>query len=84
MNWRGFLNAAFGIWLISSPFTFGYKSLSLVYSDVVAGCLAILLGLLTIHRPFFAWGTALIGPGFNSPFQIAMKLLTTMGPLKKL
>lgn len=61
MNWRGFLNAAFGIWLISSPFTFGYKSLGLVYSDVIAGCLAILLGLLTIHRPFFAWGTALIG-----------------------
>ena len=61
MNWRGFLNAAFGIWLISSPFTFGYKSLGLVYSDIVAGCLAILLGLLTIHRPFFAWGTALIG-----------------------
>jgi hypothetical protein len=61
MNWRGFLNAAFGVWLISSPFTFGYKSVTLVYSDCIAGFLAIFLGLLTIHRPWFAWGTAIIG-----------------------
>jgi hypothetical protein len=61
MHWRGFLNAAFGIWLISSPFTFGYKSELLAQSDIVCGLLAILFGLLTVHRQFFAWGTALVG-----------------------
>jgi len=61
MNWRGFLNAAFGVWLISSPFTFGYQSQNLVQSDIVCGILAIILGLLTVHFPLFAWGTALVG-----------------------
>ena len=53
MNWRGFLNAAFGVWLISSPFTFGYQSQNLVQSDIVCGILAIILGLLTVHFPLF-------------------------------
>lgn len=61
MNWRGFLNAAFGIWLISSPFTFNYQSQQLLQSDVCCGILAIILGLLTLHVPLLAWGTALIG-----------------------
>jgi hypothetical protein len=61
MNWRGFLNAVFGIWLISSPFTFGYQSQALIQSDVLCGILAIIMGLLTVHFPLFAWGTALVG-----------------------
>lgn len=61
MHWRGFLNALFGIWLISSPFTFGYQSLQLTQSDVVCGLLAVIIGLLTVHFPLFAWGTAFIG-----------------------
>lgn len=61
MNWRGLLNAAFGVWLISTPFTFGYQSHPLMHSDIACGFLAILFGLLTVHRPLFAWGTAAIG-----------------------
>jgi hypothetical protein len=61
MNWRGFINAAFGIWLISSPFTFGYKSEHLFWSDIICGLCAILFGLLTVHFPRWAWGTALVG-----------------------
>jgi hypothetical protein len=61
MNWRGFLNAALGLWLISSPFTFGYTSDQLMWSDVACGLLAIIFGMLTVHFPLFAWATALIG-----------------------
>ncbi len=61
MNWRGFINAAFGVWLISSPFTFGYHSDQLIYSDVICGFLAIFFGLLTVHFRLFAWATALVG-----------------------
>lgn len=61
MNWRGLLNAALGFWLISCPFTLGYKSLLLTQSDVICGILAILCGLLTLRLPLFAWATALIG-----------------------
>jgi hypothetical protein len=60
-HWRGFLNAIFGIWLISSPFTFGYKSEQLIHSDVICGVLVVIFGLLTIHFHRFAWGTALVG-----------------------
>lgn len=61
MRWRGFLNAAFGFWLISSPFTFAYQSEQLIWSDVICGILAIIFGLLTVHFPLFAWATALVG-----------------------
>ncbi len=61
MNWRGLLNAAFGIWLISSPFTFGYQSEQLIRSDILCGILAIIFGFLTVYFPLFAWGTAFIG-----------------------
>ncbi len=61
MHWRGLLNVGFGFWLISSPFTFGYKSHALAMSDGISGLLAILFGLLTFRYRRFAWGTALIG-----------------------
>jgi len=61
MRWRGLLNTGFGLWLISSPFTFGYKSYQLICSDVISGALAIVCGFLTFRYPLFAWGTALIG-----------------------
>lgn len=61
MRWRGFLNAVLGFWLISSPFTFGYQSEQLIWSDVICGLLAIVIGLLTVHFPLWAWGTALVG-----------------------
>src|SRR3569832_1673843 len=60
-HWRGFLNGILGIWLISSPFTFEYGNEQLIYSDVICGVVAVIFGLLTIHLPYFAWGTALIG-----------------------
>lgn len=56
MRWRGFLNAAFGFWLISSPFTFAYQSEQLIWSDVICGILAIIFGLLTVHFSFICLG----------------------------
>ncbi len=61
VNWRGFLNATFGFLLISAPFTFGYQSTLLTYSDVTCGILAIIFGIITVRHPMFAWATALIG-----------------------
>lgn len=61
MRWRGFLNAAFGVWLISSPLTFSYQSEALFWSDIICGLLAIVIGLLTVHFPLLAWLTAGIG-----------------------
>ncbi len=61
MRWRGFLNAAFGVWLISSPLTFGHTSSALYWSDIICGLLVILIGLMTVHFPLLAWITAGIG-----------------------
>lgn len=61
MNWRGLLNSAFGLWLISSPSTFGYKSTFLAKSDIICGILAVICGFITFRKPLFAWGTALLG-----------------------
>jgi hypothetical protein len=61
MRWRGFLNAALGIWLISCPLTFQYTSVPLFWSDIVCGILAIIVGLMTVHFPLLAWVTAGIG-----------------------
>ena len=61
MRWRGFLNAALGIWLISSPLTFPPTSAALFWSDIICGIVAIVVGLMTVHFPLLAWVTAGIG-----------------------
>jgi len=61
MNWSGFLNAILGLWLISSPATFGYKSQAMAISDVVSGIVIIILGLASVRRPKLGWATVVVG-----------------------
>jgi hypothetical protein len=61
MHWTGLIHALLGLWLISSPFTFGYSDHALIMSDLVSGGLAIVFGLMAVRRPLFGWGAAMIG-----------------------
>lgn len=61
--WRDFANITLGCWLISSPFTLGYRDSAMVWSDVASGSLIAGLGVLTLWPRFdlLRWGICLIG-----------------------
>lgn len=53
-----------GLWLISAPVTFGYRSLALMWSDVASGALLVVFaGAAFVPRWDFygRWGAALVG-----------------------
>lgn len=53
-----------GLWLMTSPWTFGYTSTAMIWSDVVSGALLIVLaGAAYVPRWDFygRWGVALVG-----------------------
>ncbi len=62
--WTNFLNAILGIWLLTSPWTFGYRNAGMTWSDGVSGALICLFSLMalwprldTIGR----WSACLVG-----------------------
>ncbi|MBY0507761.1 MAG: SPW repeat protein [Bryobacteraceae bacterium] len=62
--WTNFTVMSLGLWLATSPFTFGYAGAAMMVSDVVSGILLMLLaGLALLPRWDFAgrWGVSLIG-----------------------
>lgn len=62
--WTNATVMALGVWLLSSPFTFGYTSLTLTWSDVASGVLLVLFGgLACVPRFDFIgrWSVALVG-----------------------
>ena len=62
--WTNSLLIMLGLWLISSPFTFGYKSSSMVWSDVISGILLTALAAMA-YLPRFdfigRWGACFVG-----------------------
>jgi uncharacterized membrane protein len=50
--WRDFANITLGSWLLASPFTLGYTSTPLFWSDLASGGLIVLLGVLTLSPRF--------------------------------
>lgn len=53
-----------GLWLVSSPFTFGYASRAMAWSDVISGAFLALFAAAAFSPRFdFAgrWGAALVG-----------------------
>ena len=46
--WAHFLNIGLGFWLIAAPFTLGYQSQALIWSDVISGLLVVICGLFTL------------------------------------
>lgn len=63
--WAFFANIVLGFWLISSPFTFGYQSAALIWSDIIAGALVVICASCSLSGGrwlrFSRFDTALIG-----------------------
>lgn len=64
--WTNFTVMALGVWLATSPATFGYGNVALTWSDVISGTLLVLLGALslrpTVRADFWGrWGACLVG-----------------------
>ena len=63
--WASFVNLAFGAWLVTSPFTFGYRSVAMTWSDVLGGTMVIIFSLLSMYRGFTGnlarWANCFVG-----------------------
>jgi hypothetical protein len=55
--------AALALWLISSPFTFGYRGRALIWSDIVSGVLTLAMAFAALgrRRGLVSWLIAVIG-----------------------
>ncbi len=54
LYWTHATNILLGFFLIAAPFTFGYKSAAMTYSDIISGGLLIVFSLLSAN-PFRLW-----------------------------
>lgn len=89
--WTNFTLMSLGLWLVSSPFTFGYSSGPMMASDVVSGILLVLFaGLALFPRWDFIgrWSVAIVGTWlqfapliFWAPSPAAMVNDTLIGAL---
>lgn len=62
--WTNATMIALGFWLASSPWTFGYRSVAMTWSDVLSGVLLGVLGGAAFSPRFDfygRWGVALVG-----------------------
>ncbi len=62
--WASFVNLLLGAWLVTSPFTFGYQSAEMTWSDVVSGLLVVVFSLLSTSRKLNAyarWAVCFVG-----------------------
>jgi len=62
--WTNFTVISLGLWLVTSPFTFGYASGRMMWNDVISGVLlAAFAGLALFPRWDFVgrWGAAFVG-----------------------
>ena len=52
-----------GLWLIVSPFSFGYRSVPLIWSDVISGILVTALAVIAFRtqRAWAAWANTFVG-----------------------
>jgi hypothetical protein len=60
--WRDFANITLGVWLVFSPFTFGYHG-AMKWNDLACGALIVLLGTITLFPRFdlARWGICFTG-----------------------
>jgi len=62
--WMYFANIMLGLWLLTSPAVFDYRSVSLAWSDAASGALIVVLGVLALfpRGDFWGrWGICLLG-----------------------
>ncbi|MGH9628040.1 MAG: SPW repeat domain-containing protein [Bryobacteraceae bacterium] len=89
--WTNFTVISLGLWLVSSPFTFGYSAGPMMLSDVLSGALlALFAGLALFPKWDFIgrWSVALVGTWlqfapllFWAPTPAAMVNDTLIGAL---
>lgn len=77
-----------GLWLIVSPFSLGYRSVPLIWSDVISGILVLVLALIAFRtkRVWAAWANTFVGLwlafapiAFSTPDAAAYANDTLMG-----
>ncbi len=63
MMWTRFGTIVLGLWLLTSPESFGYIESPLRYSDWISGVLLILFGFISMRRNLsgWIWGGCLVG-----------------------
>lgn len=62
--WASFVNLLLGAWLITSPFTLGYRSAAMSWSDIISGSLIVLFSVVSASREFNAyarWAVCSVG-----------------------
>jgi uncharacterized membrane protein len=61
--WTHLTIVILGVFLITSPFTFGYKSSLMMNSDIISGALLIIFGFLSANpfRLWAPWGSCFVG-----------------------
>lgn len=62
--WTNFTVISLGVWLISSPFTFGYVDLRMVRSDLISGALLIFFSTIALWPRFDfvgRWSVSFVG-----------------------
>jgi uncharacterized membrane protein len=61
--WSTFAVMILGLWLVSSPATFGYTDTAMRISDIASGMLLVVTGLLSIdlRRSWAPWATCVVG-----------------------
>jgi hypothetical protein len=62
--WTNATVMCLGLWLISSPWTFGYRSLAMTWNDLACGVLLVALAaaaFIARYDFYGRWGVALIG-----------------------
>jgi hypothetical protein len=62
--WTNFTVISLGVWLILSPFTFGYTSRAMIWSDVISGALLVFCAALALWPRFDfigRWSVSFVG-----------------------
>ena len=62
--WTNFTVISLGVWLISSPFTFGYTRPAMIWSDVISGALLIFFSTIALWPRFDfvgRWSVSFVG-----------------------
>lgn len=89
--WTNATLMTLGLWLVSSPFTFGYSNSKMIWSDVISGALLALFAAAAFSPRFDfvgRWGAALVGTWlqfapivFWAPTPVAFVTDTLIGAL---
>ncbi|QTE43807.1 vitamin K epoxide reductase family protein [Mucilaginibacter rubeus] len=63
LYWTHVTNVLLGFFLMAAPFTFGYKSAAMTYSDLISGVLLVIFSLLSANpfRLWAPWASAFVG-----------------------